>query len=210
MTLPLASAFPFPFPFAFDAGPEPRECARVLAAAFAREPAVRWITGGSERARRAWFDATLRTQAALPGARRHLIADASGRPVGAVVLTPPGARPGPWAAGRWSARVSLRCGPRALVRTLLHLRAAEHLAPPGAWTLEFVGVVPEAAGRGAGRLLLDRALGGLPAPGGVFLTTADPVYVPLYRRFGFTLLEHRRVGPVTTAAMWRPGAAGAR
>ncbi|MFF9148208.1 GNAT family N-acetyltransferase [Streptomyces sp. NPDC014861] len=208
MTAPHASASPSPF--VFDARPEPRDCARVLADAFAREPAVRWITGGSERARRAWFDATLRTQAALPGARRHLLADASGRPVGAVVLTPPGARPGPREAGRWSARVGLGCGPRALVRTLRYLRGAEHLAPPDAWTLEFVGVVPEAAGRGAGRLLLDRALGGPPAPGGVFLTTADPANVALYHRFGFTLLDRLRAGPVETAAMWRPGASGAR
>ncbi|MFF2773404.1 GNAT family N-acetyltransferase [Streptomyces sp. NPDC058052] len=196
-------------PHAVDDRPGTAECVRVLAAAFVREPAVRWITGGSGRVRHAWFDATLRTQEALPGARRHLLADASGAPVAAAVLTPPGAGPGPLAAGAWTARVAARCGPAALARTLRHLHAAERLAPPGAWTLEFVGVVPEAAGRGAGRLLLDHVLGALPAGAGVFLTTADPANVPLYRRFGFTLLERVPIGPLVTAAMGRPAPAPA-
>ncbi|MEU9704162.1 hypothetical protein AB0E14_25075, partial [Streptomyces sp. NPDC047981] len=127
----------------------------------------------------------------------------------------------------WAACTLARCGPRALGRTLRYLSRTEATVPAGAWTLEFVGVVPRAAGRGIGRRILDHALDALDegdavddggfavgggeraagAGGGVFLTTADPVNVGLYRHFGFTVLGDVRVGPVVTTAMWRPGRA---
>ncbi|MEU8776886.1 GNAT family N-acetyltransferase [Streptomyces sp. NPDC048606] len=191
-------------PASFDDHPPSARCAEVLSEAFAWEPATVWITGGSARTRRAWFDATLRTQAGLPGARRHLLLDGGGLPVAAAVLTPPGAAPRAPALLAWSGATLTRCGPRALSRTLRYVRATEPEAPPGAWTLEFVGVRPALAGRGAGRLLLDHVLAGAPAPGGVFLTTADAANVALYRRFGFTTLRSVAVGPVETTAMWRP------
>ncbi|MEU9706924.1 hypothetical protein, partial [Streptomyces sp. NPDC047981] len=84
-----------------DDRPRPEECARVLAAAFGREPATAWITGGSERVRRSWFATTLRTHATLPGARRHLLTDGAGTPLAAAVLTPRGAVPGAAAGAGW-------------------------------------------------------------------------------------------------------------
>ncbi|MGW3658636.1 hypothetical protein ACWD6R_24415 [Streptomyces sp. NPDC005151] len=42
-------------------------------------------------------------------------------------------------------------------------------APEGAWTLDFIGITPGAAGRGAGRRLLDRLLADTPAADGVVL-----------------------------------------
>lgn len=115
-----------------------------------------------------------------------------------------GRRPSGAARAAWAARTLLGCGPRALLRTLRYLHATEAETPPGAWTLEFIGVEPAAAGRGAGGWLLDRLLAATPAPGGVFLTTADEANVRLYRRFGFTTLRRLTVGPLEVTAMWRP------
>lgn len=163
-----------------------------------------WIAGGSDRVRRAWFGATLRTHATLPGARRHLLTDGTGRPVAAAVLTPPAAVPSGAARAAWAARTLMGCGPRALTRTLRYLHAAESGIPAGAWTLEFIGVQPEAVGRGTGGRLLGHLLAATPAPDGIFLTTADEANVRLYRRFGFTVLRHLTVGPLEVTAMWRP------
>ncbi|MFG2485437.1 GNAT family N-acetyltransferase [Streptomyces virginiae] len=191
-----------------DDAPPPARCAPVLAAAFVREPAMTWISGGSDRVRRAWFTTTLRTHATLPGARRHLLVDRHGRPVAAAVLTPPAAAPSGAARAAWAARTLAGCGPRTLLRTLRYLHAAEAETPPGAWTLEFIGVEPAAAGRGTGGRLLDRLLAATPAPGGVFLTTADEANVRLYRRFGFTTLRRLTVGSLEVTAMWRPDPSG--
>ncbi|MFI7357595.1 GNAT family N-acetyltransferase [Streptomyces avidinii] len=190
---------------AHDTAPSAARCAPVLAAAFVREPAMTWISGGSDRARRAWFAATLRTHATLRGARRHLLAGPDGRPVAAALLTPPAAVPSGAARAAWAGRTLAGCGPRALGRTLRYLHGTEAEAPAGAWTLEFIGVVPEAAGRGAGGRLLDHLLAETPAPGGIFLTTADASNVGLYHRFGFTTLRRLAVGPLEVAAMWWPG-----
>ncbi|MFE5912458.1 GNAT family N-acetyltransferase [Streptomyces wedmorensis] len=86
------------------------------------------------------------------------------------------------------------------------MRHAETAAPVGAWTLEFIGVRPDTAGRGAGRYLLDHVLAATPAQAGFFLTTADPANVPLYRRFGFVDLRRTTLGPLDVRAMVKPGA----
>ncbi|MFG3406622.1 GNAT family N-acetyltransferase [Streptomyces sp. NPDC048142] len=190
-----------------DADPAPAVCARVLAAAFAQEPAVSWICGASESVRTHWFEATLRAHATLSGARRHVLTDSGGRPVAAAVLTPPGAAPAAGARAVWAARTGIRCGPGTFRRTLRYLHLAEPAAPTGAWTLEFIGVRPDMAGRGAGRALLDRLLTTTRAPAGFFLTTADPANVPLYRHFGFTVLHRTALGPLRITAMSRPGIA---
>ncbi|MFD3808851.1 hypothetical protein ACFWSF_32585 [Streptomyces sp. NPDC058611] len=184
------------------------DCARVLTDAFAREPSTSWICGASTAVRGRWFDATLRAQATLPGVRRYTLAGVDGRCTAAAVLTPPGLAPGAGTQARWAARTLLGCGPRPLRRTLRYLHVTEAGVPAGSWTLEFIGVVPEAAGRGAGRLLLDRLLGDVPPASGVFLTTADPENVFVYRHFGFTTLRQLSVGPLDVTAMWRRGAGG--
>ncbi|MEU3747732.1 MULTISPECIES: GNAT family N-acetyltransferase [Streptomyces] len=193
-------------PWRIDVRPDPATCARTLAAAFHREPALSWICGASQTLRTQWFDTTLRTHATLPGALRYAATTTSdARPVAAAVLTPPGAAPGIPARAAWAARTGLRCGPSALGKTLRYLHHAEALVPTGAWTLEFIGARPDSAGRGAGRFLLDHVLATAPAPAGFFLTTADPANVPLYRRFGFTELQRTVLGPLTVTAMARPG-----
>ncbi|MGW1980706.1 hypothetical protein [Streptomyces sp. NPDC001889] len=72
--------------------------------------------------------------------------------------------------------------------------------------MEFIGVVPAATGRGAGRLLLDRVIADTPATAGIFLTTADPGNATLYRHFGFGTLRRTTTGPLTVTAMHRPPA----
>ncbi|MFF8837451.1 GNAT family N-acetyltransferase [Streptomyces sp. NPDC015130] len=192
-----------------DATPDPTACARTLATAFHREPALSWICGTSQTVRTHWFTTTLRTHATLPGALRYAVtATSDGRQVASAVLTPPGAAPGIPARAAWAARTGLRCGPAALGRTLRYLRHAETVCPPGAWTLEFIGVRPDSAGHGAGRLLLDHLLATTPAPAGIFLTTADPTNVPLYRHLGFTELQRTPLGPLTVTAMTSPGRPG--
>ncbi|MFF3013340.1 GNAT family N-acetyltransferase [Streptomyces sp. NPDC057939] len=198
---------PEPAPVIDDRPPVDR-CAAVLADAFAREPATSWICGTSDSVRAHWFAATLRTQSTLPGARRHILVTPDGRPVAAAVLTPPGATPGVGARAGWATRTLLRGGPDALRRTLRYLEAAETEVPAEAWTLEFIGVIPAAAGRGWGRLLLDHVLAGTPGTAGIFLTTADPANVGLYRHFGFTVLRHLPVGPLRVTSMHRPAATG--
>lgn len=186
-----------------DANPEPAVCAELLAAAFAREPAVSWICGDSAPVRTHWFRATLHTQAGLDGARRTALVDATGRPVAAAVLTPPGATPAIGARALWAARTGLGCGPRALGRTLRYLDATDGGAPTGAWTLEFVGVRPGLTGRGAGRLLLDHVIETTAARHGLYLTTADPTNVRLYHHFGFTTLRESPLGPMNITSMSR-------
>ncbi|MEU2076937.1 GNAT family N-acetyltransferase [Streptomyces sp. NPDC013489] len=189
-----------------DTGPDPLACADLLAAAFAREPAVSWICGDSARARTHWFRATLRTHARLDGARRHAVVGADGRLLAAAVLTPPRATPGIGARALWASRTVLRCGPRALGRTLRYLDATSGGATPEAWTLEFVGVRPDLSGRGVGRLLLNHVLAVTPAPRGLYLTTADPANVPLYEHFGFAALGRTPLGPLSVTSMSRAGA----
>ncbi|GGT73682.1 GNAT family N-acetyltransferase [Streptomyces atratus] len=186
-----------------DDCPTVDSCARVLADAFAREPAVSWICGGSSATRANWFAATLRADATLPGSRRYTLTGDGGRPIAAAILTPPGAALSPAAQAQWGARTLARCGPRAVQRTLRYLQITEAGAPEGAWTLEFIGVDPGAVGRGAGRRLLDRLLADTSATAGVFLTTADPGNVALYQHFGFVTLRHVSVGPLNVATMLR-------
>ncbi|PCG87407.1 hypothetical protein CIB93_02980 [Streptomyces sp. WZ.A104] len=185
--------------------PDPAACARTLAAAFASEPAVSWICGSSETVRTHWFEATLRAHATLPGARRYMLTTPGGQPVGSAVLTPSGAVPGASDRAVWAARTGIRCGPPALWRTLRYLRHSEASAPADAWTLEFIGVRPDVAGRGAGRFLLDHVLAATEAPAGFFLTTADPANLSYYRRFGFTDLHWTALGRLGITAMARPG-----
>ncbi|GGX43329.1 GNAT family N-acetyltransferase [Streptomyces chryseus] len=188
-----------------DTDPDPTACADLLTAAFAREPAVSWICGGSSPVRAHWFWATLRAHASLDGARRTALVGADARLLAAAVLTPPGATPAAGTRALWAARTGLRCGPRALDRTLRYLDATDGGAPPGAWTLEFVGVRPDRTGRGAGRLLLDHVLATTPTPHGLYLTTTDPANVPLYHHFGFTTLRQTPLGPLSVTSMSRAG-----
>lgn len=65
-------------------------------------------------------------------------------------------------------------------------------APPQAWRLETLGVLPAHRGHGVASLLLQFALDGVGQRGGkhVALDTSDPRNVRLYERHGFVVTSH--------------------
>ncbi len=182
-------------------GGDPRDCAGLLAAAFADEPGLGWICGPGLRARRGWFAATIATHATAPGGIRYL-AQVAGEPAGAAVVTPADSRPGSFARLAWTARVGLGCGPTAIRRTLRYLGASA--APADALTLEFVGVLRGLRGCGVGRALLERVIADA-AGSAVHLTTADLSNPGLYQRFGWRETGRVGVGGLVVVAMLRPG-----
>ena len=77
--------------------------------------------------------------------------------------------------------------------------------------LGVLGVDPKAQGRGYGRRILDAVQDYSDAsPGsiGVFLDTANPIYVAFYERCGFVRLEHFQVEEVGMWCLYRPGETG--
>ncbi|MCX4869739.1 GNAT family N-acetyltransferase [Streptomyces sp. NBC_01369] len=177
-------------------------CARVLADAFAREPAVSWVGGGSSAARGNWFAAPLRADANLPGSRRYALTGDGGRPIVVAILTPPGAALSPAAQAQWGPYARALWAPGRATDPAL---SADHRSQcaRGGLDAEFIGVDPGAVGRDAGRRLLDRLLADTSATAGVFLTTADPGNVALYQHFGFVTLRRLSVGPLNVATMLR-------
>jgi len=180
--------------------PPLRACVEVLTATFAQEPAALQFCGPDARRRAEWFDALLRTQTGLSG--RRLLATRDGRPVGVAVATAPGTRPRVSAQWSWSLRTLRGCGLRTLVGTVAYLRRTEPWKPAGAWTLEFVGVVPAARGEGLARRLCERAQADHPAAP-AFLTTADPRNVALYERWGFGVSQRVLLAGLTVVGMTR-------
>lgn len=175
-------------------------CVDVLSAAFAQEPAVVRYCGTDAHRRTAWFDALLRTHASLPGTRLVLARD--DRPVAAAVATPPGRRPTVAAQWAWTGRTLWRCGPGPLVGTLGYLRGTEAWKPAGAWTLDFVGVLPGERGRGLARRLCERGQADHPgAP--AFLTTADPRNVALYEHWGFGVCARAVIAGLSVVGLAR-------
>jgi ribosomal protein S18 acetylase RimI-like enzyme len=84
-----------------------------------------------------------------------------------------------------------------------YLRRTQAWKPADAWTLEFVGVLPQARGKGLARHLCERAQADHPeAP--AFLTTADPDNVGLYERWGFDAFVRTRLTGITVVGMIRP------
>ncbi|MGK8523973.1 hypothetical protein ACRS6B_21565 [Nocardia asteroides] len=146
-----------------------------------------WVAGDRKRH---WFAATAR----LP----HLVTRTA--PGAAALLSPPGTAPGAVAQLAWTTRVLLRCGPASVYRTLVYTRAAQRRKPSRAWTLEFIGA--ERPGHRAGGRLLEMILAEF---GDLWLTTADPDNVPLYRHFGFTVTDHWSLGALDVRALRRVG-----
>jgi GNAT superfamily N-acetyltransferase len=176
-------------------------CTGVLAAAFAEEPAVVRFCGKDASRRTAWFEALLQTHATLPG--RRLLLTKDGRAVGVAITTAPGAKPRPAAQARWTLRTLRGCGPRTLVGTLAYLRRTAAWKPVDAWTLEFVGVLPEARRQGIARKLYERAQEDH-CEATAYLTTADPQTVELYERWGFCAFVRITLAGLTVVGMTRP------
>ena len=78
-------------------------------------------------------------------------------------------------------------------------QAALHQSGPN---LHWLGVLPEARGRGAGRTLLDE----LAADAGpAWATTCNPAAVPFYRACGWTVLAERTVAGHPALTCWTLG-----
>lgn len=143
--------------------------------------------------------------------------DASGRVQACVLGVPPGCRPSLWAQVRaglltWPYRWGM-----ASFKAVLDADSRAGAAPPDAYEVSMMAVVPALQGRGVGsallRLLLDElkshactaaaAPGAAPASASgrkeatVHLNTQKAINVAFYQRAGFRLTDIRRIHPLT-------------
>lgn len=176
-----------------------RAISTVLATAFADDPVVRWLLPKAGRDV-LMFRAFAADLHAAPGCADIALDD--GKPVGAALWDPPGHQ------------VSLRQGLLGLSKLILSMRsgfrrgvvlenAFTRARPAGQfWYLAQIGA--STPGRGVGSALLERRLAGIEGP--AYLESSNSRNVPLYRRFGFDVIEEITLpenGP-TLWAMLRP------
>ncbi|MFC0673478.1 GNAT family N-acetyltransferase [Brachybacterium hainanense] len=173
--------------------PDLDPAARVLAAAFHDYPWTRHVIPQDE------YPERLRELQLLylRHAHRHgiVVLEASG---GVAALLPPGT---PDPDEEVLARIVALHGNR--IDRLLSGADAPATTAPSAWTLETLGVRPEAQGRGIGSALLDHALEEAARAGAreIALETSDARNVRFYERHGFTVLDETI--PPTAPPVWR-------
>lgn len=185
----------------------------VLAEAFADETFIRTS-----------FDGRIGFEDALEGLievhlRAHLAADQPGFVatvddcvVGVAVVDRPGYSPS------WRELLrSFAARPGTIRRLLAHLdwRGCYHVLrtvtppetlPSGYYTLEAIGVDPDAQGQGVGRALLEAVhdlVESDPGTPGCYLVTADEPNWRLYRRVGYRTAARRRSGDLEAFHMFR-------
>lgn len=182
--------------------------AAVLAAAFADDPVLGWLTPvvGERRRRLARLFAAEIRHHHLAGGGVEVAVDGDGVVRGAAVWDPPGR----W---RWTRREQLRAAP-AIARALGSYRkrgtvmdrslGAVHPDRPH-WYLATIGVDPAARGGGFGSALLRSRLQRADARAvPAYLESSKQENLPIYARFGFT--ETGRVdlpGGPSLWTMWR-------
>ena len=169
----------------------------ILTDAFTDDPSINYLLPpGSDRERR----------------RRHRAAqEADVRweyfPVGEVLVTedelgallwkPRGARnPSAWQQARSGLAYARAVGPLRAVRPRRDLEAAEkkHPTSPHGYIGE-LGVRREAQGKGVGSALMRHALAACDADGaGAYLESNSVANLPLYRRFGFEVVDEVTMG----------------
>jgi GNAT superfamily N-acetyltransferase len=174
--------------------------ARLLAAALADDPFIRWIAGSDRDRATAWM------RAGLTMAERHGLVLVDETLAGAAVLMRPGSMPLPVRENLALLPGLVRAvGVRRLFGVLRALMALERAHPdPPHWTGLVLGVHPQAQGTGIGGRVIAAALaavGDAPA----YLEVSEGGPVALYARFGF--VPHTRVAPghgaPAMATMWR-------
>jgi GNAT superfamily N-acetyltransferase len=166
------------------------DVAGVLLAAFADDPAARWV----------WPDDSVYREAfshlidALGGAAfAHRSAYLANGDEGAALWLPPGTAPDDAAI---EALVKRTVGGAAQDATFAIFEEMGRAHPAGPhWYLPFVGVTPGRQGQGIGSALLEAALtrcdaDALPA----YLESTNPRNVPLYRRYGFEVTGEIQAG----------------
>jgi GNAT superfamily N-acetyltransferase len=185
---------------------------RALGAAFADDPAIVYLLGGTGRLAHATW--CMRQGVRLATSHGHgLVAVEGDRVLGGSFWVPPGVRPtastltqlrlGGWQAPWW-------LGPLGTLRELwreedLARRFARDLAVPS-WYLDLLGVDPAAQGRGLGKALITSMLeraDGEHVP--TYLVTHKRSNVDYYRRFGFEVLTDATLRGIPTGwSMRRP------
>ncbi|MFD4440426.1 GNAT family N-acetyltransferase [Nocardia sp. NPDC058519] len=165
--------------------------ARTLAEAFQHDPVMSWIQPDPHRraAGLPRFFATMARHIFIPGGASDLALRPDGTVGGAALWTPPH-------RARTSTITELRTLPgiwRAFGRrTLLGKQVGDllkknHPTEPH-WYLGMIGTAPAARGGGFGHALLHSRLERVDAEGALaYLESSNPVNVPYYERFGFTV-----------------------
>lgn len=186
------------------------EASSLLAHAFMDYPAMRYIFADQgeyyERAVRALFRFNCERRAATGGS--HLGVYEDNALVGVAGIAPTGETPLPAALqSRWSWFVAL-IGPQAADRLARFSHLTEqHRLPMLYLSLAVLGVLPEAQGRGYGRMLLDatHALAEAhPFTDGVYLDTESAANVALYEHVGYRVVSREQLEDLTIWCMFRP------
>jgi ribosomal protein S18 acetylase RimI-like enzyme len=183
---------------------------RLLAAAFASDPTVRYVCdAGSdafEQRRYTLYASLVRLQLDSGEPRLGVIHD--GRLVAACHLLRAAARVPLWAEAMHVLRLTWGLGPSALARGFRFTRAEARCRPAKPhWYVVSIGVDPNSQGHGYGGALL-RAIHERseadPTSAGVALDTQNPRNVGLYERFGYRVTREEDVGPLHSWCMFRP------
>ena len=183
---------------------------RLLAAAFANDPTVRYVCDAESEAfnRRCYalYRSLVRLQ--LESGEPRLGIVHGGRLVAACHLLRPAATVPFWAEAMHALRLAWVLGPSGLMRGARFTRAQARWHPPEPhWYVVSIGVDPASQGQGYAGVLL-RAIQQLseadPKSSGVALDTQNPRNVPLYERFGFHVTREEEVGPLHSWCMFRP------
>jgi len=185
---------------------------RVLIAAFASDPTVRYVCDAEsdafERRLHALYASLVRLQLASGEPRLGVVH--GGSLVAVCHLLRPAARMPLRAEATHALRLAWRLGPGALARGARFARAVArcHPATPHYYVVS-IGVDPACQGHGHGGVLL-RAIhersDADPTSAGVALDTQNPGNVALYERFGYRVTREEDIGPLHSWCMYRSNA----
>jgi ribosomal protein S18 acetylase RimI-like enzyme len=183
-----------------------KPAARCLAQAFEYDPLIAWlIPDARARGRLLYGLCDLVVQHGIRYGEVH----ASGDDIcGVAVWLPPEQNQVSLArllySGGWQfpIKVGIGCTRRVLVFHGCTDRCWRQLAPGPHWSLQMLGVAPPHQGHGHARKLLVSMFQRLDQTAGrCTLETVTPRNVPIYRRFGFRVLEQTRV-PGSSLDLW--------
>ena len=174
---------------AIGADTHPGRIAATLAAAFQDDPALSWILPDADKRRRVLprFFTVMAEQS-----HRHGTVLASEDGGAASLWYPPGDVVDGFFASTWDSLRLLSVFGGSLSRGLKVAEAmyARHPRPQSYAYLRYVGVAPEAQGKGCGGALIRDGIARAATQGtGVLLETATPDNVAIYTRLGFEITQ---------------------
>jgi len=192
-----------------DAADRPKAIAQTLATAFQDDPALSWILPDADKRRGVLprFFAIMAQQS-----HRHGVVLASENTEAASLWYPPGAVQDGALASAWDNLRLLTVFGGSLPRGIAVAEAmyAHHPHPQTYDYLRYVGVAPDAQGKGWGGAMVRAGIARATKHGrGVLLETATPSNVAIYTRLGFEVTEEWAVpggGPQFWTMVY-PGAA---